>query len=61
MISFKWRQFEQSIILMLVRWYLAYSLSYRDTLCANISETRNRVKLLSGGIEQMHEKRITGH
>ena len=30
MISFKWRQFEQSIILMLVRWYLAYSLSYRD-------------------------------
>ena len=30
MISFKWRQFEKSIILMLVRWYLAYSLSYRD-------------------------------
>lgn len=30
MISFKWRHFEKDIILMLVRWYLAYSLSYRD-------------------------------
>jgi len=30
MISFKWRHFEKGIILMLVRWYLAYSLSYRD-------------------------------
>ena len=30
MISFKWRHFKQDIILILVRWYLAYSLSYRD-------------------------------
>ncbi len=30
MISFKWKHFKQDIILMLVRWYLAYSLSYRD-------------------------------
>jgi len=30
MIIFKWRHFEKEIILMLVRWYLAYSLSYRD-------------------------------
>ena len=30
MISFKWRHFKQDIILMLVRWYLAYALSYRD-------------------------------
>jgi putative transposase len=30
MISFKWRHFKQEIILMLVRWYVAYSLSYRD-------------------------------
>lgn len=30
MISFKWRHFEKDIIVMLVRWYLAYSLSYRD-------------------------------
>ena len=29
-LSFKWRQFEKDIILMLVRWYCAYSLSYRD-------------------------------
>lgn len=29
-ISFKCRHFKQDIILMLVRWYLAYSLSYRD-------------------------------
>ncbi len=30
MISFKWCHFEKEIILMLVRWYCAYSLSYRD-------------------------------
>ena len=30
MISFKWRHFKKDMILMLVRWYLAYSLSYRD-------------------------------
>jgi putative transposase len=29
-ISFKWKHFKQDVILMLVRWYLAYSLSYRD-------------------------------
>ena len=30
MISFKWRHFQKEIILMLVRWYLAYALSYRN-------------------------------
>lgn len=30
MLSFKWRHFKRDIIIMLVRWYLAYSLSYRD-------------------------------
>ena len=30
MISFKWRHFKKDMILMLVRCYLAYSLSYRD-------------------------------
>ena len=30
MISFKWRHFKKDIILMLTRWYLSYSLSYRD-------------------------------
>ena len=30
MISFKWRHFKKDIILQLVRWYVAYSLSYRD-------------------------------
>ena len=30
MISFKWRHFKKAIILMLVRWYLSYALSYRD-------------------------------
>lgn len=30
MISFKWRRFKKEIILMLVRWYCAYALSYRD-------------------------------
>ena len=30
MISFKWRHFKKTIILMAVRWYLAYALSYRN-------------------------------
>jgi len=30
MISFKWRHFQKDIILLVVRWYLAYALSYRD-------------------------------
>lgn len=30
MISFKWKQFRKDIILIAVRWYVAYSLSYRD-------------------------------
>ncbi len=30
MISFKWRHFHKELILLAVRWYLAYSLSYRD-------------------------------
>lgn len=30
MISFKWKHFPKDVILMSVRWYLAYSLSYRD-------------------------------
>ena len=30
MISFKGRHFEREMILQSVRWYLAYSLSYRD-------------------------------
>jgi len=29
-INFKWRHFQKDIILLVVRWYLAYSLSYRD-------------------------------
>jgi transposase-like protein len=27
---FKWRQYESEIILLCVRWYLRYALSYRD-------------------------------
>ena len=30
MLSFKWKHFKQDIILMLVRWYVGYALSYRD-------------------------------
>lgn len=30
MLNFKWRHFQQDVILMLVRWYVAYALSYRD-------------------------------
>jgi IS6 family transposase len=28
--SFKWRHFEAEIIVLCVRWYLRYALSYRD-------------------------------
>jgi transposase, IS6 family len=28
--SFKWRHFQAEIILLCVRWYLRYPLSYRD-------------------------------
>ena len=30
MLSFKQRHFKQDVILMLVRWYVSYALSYRD-------------------------------
>ncbi|MCF6777995.1 IS6 family transposase [Thiotrichales bacterium 19X7-9] len=30
MISFKWRHFNKMIIMLAIRWYLSYSLSYRD-------------------------------
>ncbi len=30
MLGFKWRHFEKEIILLNVRWYLAYPLSYRN-------------------------------
>ena len=30
MISFKWRHFQKEIIMLVVRWYLSYALSYRD-------------------------------
>ena len=34
MISFKRKRYIKSIILMVVRWYLAYGLSYRDKKAA---------------------------
>ena len=30
MLTFKWRHFKKNIILIAVKWYVAYSLSYRD-------------------------------
>ena len=30
MLNFKWRHFQKELILMAVRWYVAYALSYRD-------------------------------
>lgn len=29
---FKWKHFEKDIILLCIRWYLKYSLSYRDLI-----------------------------
>jgi len=44
MISFKWRHFQQEIIMLVVRWYLSYSLS-----CRNIEEM-----MLERGIKVDH-------
>jgi len=46
-ISFKGRHFKKIIILMAVRWYLAYSLSYR-----NIEEL-----MAEHGIDAVHNER----
>ena len=43
MISFKGRHFQKEMILQSIRWYLAYSLSYRDI--EEIMKERGTVKL----------------
>jgi transposase-like protein len=50
---FKWRHFESEIILLCVRWYLRYSLSYRITI--------RQCKYLNNIVEQDHRpvKRIS--
>jgi len=68
MISFKGRHFEKTIILMVVRWYVAYSLSYRNIeelmkecgLCFLTIYIR-QLKYLNNIVEQDHRniKRIT--
>jgi hypothetical protein len=40
---FKWKHYEAEIILLTVRWYLRYSLSYRDL--AEIMSERGLYKL----------------
>ena len=45
---FKWRHFEPTIILLCVRWYCRYQLSYRDL------EEMMRERSLSNVIEQDH-------
>jgi hypothetical protein len=35
---FKWRHFQADIILLYVRWYLRYSLSYRDLEAHDVGE-----------------------
>ncbi len=48
---FKWRHYEADIILLCVRWYLRYSLSYRD-----LEEMmRERVRRVSGEREYFGE------
>ena len=52
--SFKWRHFEAELILLCVRWYLRYALSYRDLgLCCKDSsgdmmDVKSRFQLLLG-------------
>ncbi len=37
---FKWRHFQSEIILLNVRWYLRYSLSYRDLAEMGVIEAK---------------------
>jgi transposase, IS6 family len=39
---FKWRQYQGEIILLCVRWYLRYALSYRD-LEATVLKVKQKV------------------
>jgi hypothetical protein len=43
----KWRHYESEIILLCVRWYLRYALSYRDL--EEMMEERNLSELSVGG------------
>ncbi|CAM4436646.1 MAG: IS6 family transposase ISPko6 [Legionellaceae bacterium] len=71
MINFKWRHFQKDIILTLVRWYLAYPLSYRDIeemmrergICVDHS-TINRwvmyyAPLLEAQFRHKHKKKVS--
>jgi transposase-like protein len=58
MLDFKWRHFQEDIIMMSVRWYLSYSLSYRDIflylegLWPHIWVEDRQIKYLNNIIEQ---------
>ena len=70
MLTFKWRHFKKDIILMAIRWYVAYSLSYRDVeeLMAERGvsvdhSTLNRwvikyAPLLEAAFSKKHKKRV---
>src|ERR1043166_6044112 len=49
-ILFKWHHFEDELILLSVRWYLRYSLSYRD-LEETMQERRTRTLPICSPIE----------
>lgn len=72
MLTFKWRHFKKDIILMAVRWYVAYSLSYRDVEELMLERgvtvdhsTLNRwvikyAPLLEAEFRKKHKKRVGG-
>ena len=58
---FKWRHFEPSLILLCVRWYCCYQLSYPEAFAMSQAEKvlpfdcrLRRVKYLNNIIEQDH-------
>jgi transposase-like protein len=57
---FKWRHFEPEIILLCVRWYCRYQLSYRD-LAEMMSERGLSVRLRhsSDGCKPSHHRSIS--
>lgn len=72
MISFKWRHFQKDIILLVVRWYVAYSLSYRNIeemmrergICVDHSTIQRWVvhyaPQLENAFRQKHKKQVGG-
>ncbi len=60
-ISFKGRHFFKDIILMAVRWYIAYNLSYRDIeeLMAERGISVDHSTIVSSNCSEVNQRQVT--